>query len=417
MSMSQASLLNGLIVAMLGCLLFAGVSRADDAPENEVRFMFIVAVPPETPKWAGVYISGNTVSLGNWKADGLKLTRVADGRYAGSALLPTGGTVEYKVTLGNWNQSERDITGKDIPNRLITVDSQLPRTEITVAAWATDAATKSEVQPKNTLSGTVKFHPDFKSDVLKNSRTVAVYLPPGYERDKSARYPVLYMHDGQNLFDAATSFAGEWGADETAERLIAGGKIEPLIIVGIYNNAQRMDEYSPDRDAKRNAGGRGADYARFVVDEVKPFIDRTYRTRPGRADTGIAGSSLGGLISLYACSKYPEVFSRCGIISPALMWNDASILDALEKNHGWMKGHRFWLDMGTAEGSQIDQFSEALKYTRRLARIFDSAGLKNNRDYHYVEVEKGEHNERAWSARFDKTLMFLYPTSSTTSGQ
>jgi predicted alpha/beta superfamily hydrolase len=107
--------------------------------------------------------------------------------------------------------------------------------------------------------------------------------------------------------------------------------------------------------------------------------------------------------------QYPDTFSRCGVVSPALMWNDASILQRLEKDHRALKGVRFWLDMGTSEGKQIDQFSEALKYTRRLASIFDSAGLKKGRDYTYLEVSDGQHNETAWAARFDQVLTFLYP--------
>src|SRR5262245_13166693 len=146
----------------------------------------------------------------------------------------------------------------------------------------------------------MRYHRDFRSSFLKRPRTLIVSLPPGYLTHSRHRYPVLYLHDGQNLFNPATSFAGAaWEADKTAARLMRGKRIRPLIQVGICNTDDRLDEYGPWRDRSEKAGGRGKRYARFLVEEVKPFIDRTYRTLRDREWTGVAGSSLGGLISLY----------------------------------------------------------------------------------------------------------------------
>ncbi len=384
---------------------------------EKVTVEFDIWVPSDTPRDAQVYLVGNIPALHGWSLPGLSAERVDSGHYRAKIEVPTGTRIEYKLTRGSWETVEKDAAGAEIANRTFSVDGPA-KIEVTVGRWAGGANPTGPIKTRS-VTGDVKYHPDFPSKYLKNERTIVVYLPPDYEKKKKRRYPVLYMHDGQNLFDASTSFIGiEWQADEHAERLIKAGTIEPLIIVGLYNTPDRMNEYAPDRDEDRSAGrhgdstgraAKGDAYAKFLVEEVKPFIDKTYRTRPDRANTGVAGSSMGGLISLYICYKYPKVFSRCGILSPSLMWNDRSILKKLEKDHDWMKGTRFWLDMGTEEGRQIPGFSGASKDTRRLAKIFDDAGLAQDRDYRYLEVAGGQHNEGAWAARFDQVLEFFYP--------
>lgn len=395
-----------------------------DQPAH-VEIEFVVTVPGDTPTDAAPFVAGNRPELGNWRADGLPLIRNEDGRFHARLNFPDGAEVEYKITLGDWTRVERDASGRDVSNRRFTAASRLVvRAE--VASWggartqsaasaptpATQpgASTPSTRRPSRT--GDIRLHEYFRSRLLSNERTLAIYLPPDYTRRPSARYPVLYMHDGQNLFDAATSFLGvEWQADEHAERLIRAGRIEPIIIVGIYNTPDRMHEYTPQADAQRDAGGRGRQYARFLVEEVKPFIDKTYRTIPDRAHTAVAGSSLGGLISLYLAREHREVFSQCGVVSPALMWADAALLKEVEGKSNWMAGTRFWLDMGTDEGRQIGTFNRAIELTRRLERAFLAAGLITGRDYYYAEIHEGQHNEAAWAARFDRMLLFFYGRS------
>jgi predicted alpha/beta superfamily hydrolase len=216
------------------------------------------------------------------------------------------------------------------------------------------------------------------------------------------------MHDGQNLFDDATSFAGEWHADETAERLIKQGAILPLIIVGIENaGAERVDEYTPV--SSRGEGGRGALYAKFLVEEVKPFIDKTYRTKPDRANTGVAGSSLGGLISLYIVKQYPQVFSRCGAVSPSLWWNLGQFLAEAQTDATWARGTRIWLDMGTVEDDQkpvisLLRVNDGTNFAQSLQR----AGLRPETDFAWRKIEGAGHNEAAWADRFDDVLIYLY---------
>lgn len=252
-------------------------------------------------------------------------------------------------------------------------------------------------------------HDAFPSARLDHARTVTVHLPPGYDRDPARRYPVLYLHDGQNVFDdARAAFGVSWRAADTADRLTHAGRIRPLILVGVDNTPARLDEYAVWRDDGQHAGGRGDDHARFLVEELKPFIDREYRTLPGRAHTGVAGSSLGGLASLTTAWRYPDVFSTCGILSPSLWWAKERVLTELRHHPGWMKRTRFWLCMGTREGTQRGPVTPHLRRTRHLVHLFDHAGLVPGRDYYYWEVAGGEHNEAAWAARFDKVLLYFH---------
>jgi predicted alpha/beta superfamily hydrolase len=252
-------------------------------------------------------------------------------------------------------------------------------------------------------------HDDFPSALLGNRRTLSVHLPPGYDDAPARRYPVLYLHDGQNLFDPAlAAFGVAWEADATADRLAAAGRIEPVILVGIANTPERLDEYAVHRDGRARAGGRGRLYGRFVVEEVKPFIDRQYRTRPGREDTAVAGSSMGGLISLYMAREHADCFSRCGVMSPALWWRRGRVFRDLEADAGWMRRVRFWLDVGTRESGRRGPVPAAVRQARRLVAQFDAAGLAPGRDYYYWEVAGGEHNEAAWAARFDKVLLYFF---------
>ena len=391
-------------ICCLMMLWFSPLAAAEDVPVE-----FFVSVPKDTDGKATLYIAGNLEAVGNWKTDVLALKRLDDGRYYAKVRLPDGAKLEYKITRGSWETVEKGKDGSEIANRQLTVAPGM-KVEIDVQAWATQPqpAVDKPALP-HTLTGEIRYHEKFKSRYLENERTLIVYLPPGYKKDADRRYAVLYMHDGQNLFDTATSFIGvEWQADETAERLIKAGRIEPIIIVGIYNNADRVNEYTPYKDKSEKTGGKGDLYAKFLVEEVKPFIDKEYRTRPDREHTAVAGSSLGGLISLYICMKYPETFSMCGAISPAIMWADGRILKDLRENTAKLKGVRFWVDMGTKEGKQVESFSNAIGSARDLIAIFDKAGLIPGRDYYYWEVAEGEHNETAWAGRLDKILLYFF---------
>jgi len=269
----------------------------------------------------------------------------------------------------------------------------------------------SFAQQPHTLTGDVRLHKDFHSNILNNDRNVIVYLPPGYDKSKSKRYSVFYMHDGQNLFDGATSFipGQEWRVDETAEALIKGEKIEPLVIVGIYNTgAERVNEYTAAQDPKYKAGGKADLYGRFLVEELKPFIDKTYRTKLDARHTGIGGSSLGGLISLYLAFKYPTVFTRVAVMSPSVWWADNYIVHFTE-NQSHKSPLLIWLDTGTKEGRDSAEAQRTVEGARLLKMTLIGKGWKEGKNFKYFEADGAEHNEKAWATRMAAVLEFLFP--------
>jgi len=251
----------------------------------------------------------------------------------------------------------------------------------------------------------LRLHRKFRSQFLEPERTLIVYVPPDYERDTHQRYPVLYMHDGQNLFDSSTAFAGnEWRLDDTAEELIEQGAIEPLIIVGIYNTGeQRIHEYTPTADAKLG-GGKADLYGRMLVEEIRPFIDGTYRTLRAAENTGLGGSSLGGLVTLHLGLKYPQIFGKLAILSPSVWWDNKVILREIEQLPQ-RPDLKIWLDMGTEEGGM------ALEDTEMLRDAMSAKGWSVGQDLAYSEILGATHSENSWAERVGPFLQFLFPAS------
>jgi predicted alpha/beta superfamily hydrolase len=217
---------------------------------------------------------------------------------------------------------------------------------------------------------------------------------------------VLYLHDGQNLFDAATAFAGnEWGLDELAEEMISNHEMEPLIIVGIYNaGPKRMAEYTHVPD-QRGRGGRAKRYAKLIAEDLKPFIDSEYRTLPDTENTALGGSSLGGLVTLYLGLHYPGIFGKLIVMSPSVWWANRAILREIRKLKK-KPPQKIWLDIGTCEGTNPEHCVED---ARMLRDALIAKGWQLEKDFRFVEDEGAGHNEKAWGFRMRDALRFMFP--------
>jgi predicted alpha/beta superfamily hydrolase len=252
-------------------------------------------------------------------------------------------------------------------------------------------------------------HEKFRSRFLRNQRDLIVYLPPGYHEQPQRHFPVLYMHDGQNLFDAATSFVPgmDWHVGHTADNFILTGAVQPLIIVGIYNAGKaRINEYTPTK-APRLGGGRADQYAKFLMQEVMPFIQGEYRALSDPRVTGIGGSSLGALLSLYLGLKHPQTFGRIAALSPSIWWNQR-VIYRFAAAAPVEPRPRIWLDIGTQEGPRI------VPEVEQLRDILLQRGWQLGKDLSYQRMEGAEHNEAAWAQRVGPFLQFLYPAAEST---
>jgi predicted alpha/beta superfamily hydrolase len=252
--------------------------------------------------------------------------------------------------------------------------------------------------------GSLEYPGAFHSTILGNDRQLVVYLPPGYHADAERRYPVLYMQDGQNLFDGRTSFVPgqHWHLGETADNLIREGAVEPLIIVGVYNAGERrIEEYTPTADPNFKVGGRADLYARMLAEELKPYVDASYRTKPGREHTGVGGSSLGGLLSLYVGLGRGETFGRVIAMSPSLWWDDCWLLRNLDSVARGPKP-KVWIDAGTLEGANTDCNAEALR------DALAARGYVPGRDVEFMRAEGARHSEQDWAHRVHHGLRFTF---------
>lgn len=269
------------------------------------------------------------------------------------------------------------------------------------------------LRTRHTVVGDLRVLPEIASPQLGNLRDLFVYLPPSYAAGDTRRYPVLYMHDGQNLFDTALSYAGEWQVDETMERLATEGR--EAIVVGVPNMGyDRLLEYGPFAE-RRHGESRADAYLAFLAETVKPLIDSSFRTLPERASTGVAGSSMGGLISLYAFFKRPELFGFAGVLSPSLWFGRRATLGFVARAP-FLPG-RLYLDTGTREGPPRSHnplmarriSTRVLADARRLRRVLLRKGYRVGQDLCYVEDPGGRHSEADWARRLPDALRFLLP--------
>lgn len=257
----------------------------------------------------------------------------------------------------------------------------------------------------------VRKHTGFASRFLPGERGIWVYVPPGYEEGRERRYPLLILQDGQNLFDPETSFirGRTWRVAENADEAIMAGDVEPLVIVGVQNAGElRLAEYTPVRDWKMG-GGEASKYAEMLTHELLPFLHGKYRLRSDANDTGIGGSSLGGLVSLWMGLRYPQIFGKLAVLSPSVWWNHRFIVGYVSEAAGALdlgqaRRPRIWLDVGDQEGRRTLADAEILH-----ARL-KAHGWRDGLDLHFEAVAGGTHDEAAWAERVQPMLRFLFPS-------
>jgi len=356
---------------------------------------FVVdSIPKDTPADARLFIA---VDFNSWQpADShFELTKEDNGSYSIQLEAKTEGTsIQYKFTRGSWESVEKGPSGEEINNRVFTYGNG-DTVMVKIDNWA-DQGTGNPTG--STAAQNVHIvDAQFYIPQLDRHRRIWIYLPPSYDSSE-VNYPVLYMHDGQNIFDVQTSYAGEWEVDETLNKLAAKGVPVP-IVVGINNGgAYRIEELTPWSNPAYG-GGKGALYMRFVVETLKPFIDAHYRTLPDRKHTALMGSSLGGLISFYGAMKYQDVFSRSGDFSPSFWYSDS--LWSFVKEQGKQTGIRFYMLAGGDEGSHT------VENIQRMKDSLIAVGFDTNEVYTKV-VPGGQHNEKLWRENFEEAFLWLF---------
>jgi predicted alpha/beta superfamily hydrolase len=279
---------------------------------------------------------------------------------------------------------------------------------IAFLAIATTHQQQPEVRRISSLTGDITVLRDFESKNLGNKRNISIYLPPDYKTSPGRRYPVLYCHDGQNVFDGATSYVPnkEWRIDEAAEALIKAGLIQPIIIVAIDNGQmERGNEYLPTKIKMGNNefGGKADLYGRFLLEEVKAYIDKTYRTKPDASNTALLGSSLGGVVTYYLGITHADKFSLLGVISPSVWVNNREMIKRTEALPKKLK-LRIWIDMGTQEGS------DSVRDANDLFLGLQKKGWKPGKELVFYKDGFAQHNEEAWARRVPAILLWMFGT-------
>lgn len=393
-----------LIIAFLGA-----ASCAKEAPPCCTATIMAV-VPEGTP---AVYLAGNLESLGPWKADGVLLR--GEGRERVVKLhAPKGADLEYKFTLGSWDREALGPSGMVMANFRLTVDGDVgARHEI--GDFKKEAKEYIADFKGSGVNGTLIYWTDVASKFLAETRHVEIWLPPGYDQERDRRYKVLYMSDGQNLFDPRIANTGtDWGVDEAAASLVEEGAIEPIIVVGVWSSSSRGEEYSPWHGAPQ--------YAKFLIEELMPRVNAEFRTLTGPENTAHMGSSMGGLLSFYLAIYHPEAFGACGCVSTHFPLSEAVvaqhfqtietsaapdttpyILREIESGLKVPPNARLWFDYGT-EGLDAEYGATHAAVREWLA----AQDLVEGRDYSVRDYAGATHNEASWRARLKDPLAFLY---------
>ncbi len=356
------------------------------AMAQEAQLTIRVNAPATTPAQDSLIVIGNQGVWGFWiypKSKALK--SIGNNLWEGTYTFPLQTDLEFKVTRGSYFKEALYNGNGQVPQSVKLKLKKDTTIVLNPSNW-------NDIYQRS-IVGTVRYHHNFSSSFLRHVRNVVVWLPPSYNENSNKKYPVLYANDGQNLFDHSNLSGSEWRMDEIADSLMRKGEIEEFIIVGIANTKDRMIEY--------NGTPEGENYLKFIVTELKPFIDKTYRTKPDRSNTGITGSSMGGLISFYAIYNYPEIFSKSACFSSGFYFDDGDILQKIKNNLQPLQNSLIYLDCG---GKDLDY--DFLPSNRLVNEILDK---DKKIKVLYKEFPNDPHNEVAWSKRLDVPFKFLFP--------
>ena len=356
-----------------------------------MRLTVRVILPRSTPSEARITIAGDHTEFGSWDPSVVDLSRRGDSIAERTFDLAPGRRIAFKVTRGTWDtEAIFSVTGEVPGNTVVELQGDTLVT-LRPIGWRDNMT-----RPSSTLTGNTRVFSDVPGEGLRYSRSVVVRLPPSYSTETSRRYPVLYMHDGQNCFDRSTAaFNAEWRADEMMDSLAHVGAIEEVIIVGINNTSDRIAEYSDTP--------LGQAYAAFVVDKVKPLVDSVYRTLPGPEHTAVMGSSMGGLISFLFTWWYPDVFGKAACLSSVFDRGRTRVIDLVESEHARRPRLRVYMDCGGAPGEVT--LKEGMEY---MVSVLKTRGYVQGSDFTWFFDPDAEHNEKAWAGRLWRPMEFLF---------
>ncbi|MCA0932764.1 alpha/beta hydrolase [Lutimonas saemankumensis] len=356
----------------------------------QVTFV-IDEIPENTPVGEKIFISGN---FEGWTGgqDKYKMKSM-QGKYVYTFNEMDERPIEFKFTRGSWATVEVDHEGLQMENRTYSFKRENDTVNLSISRWHDFSPAKS------TASKNVRvLDENFDMLPLNKKRRIWIYLPEEYENDQK-KYPVLYMHDGQNLFDATTSFSGEWQVDETLDKLKDSIGLELIVVAIDHGGAERIDEYSPWNLENYPTNAEGDQYVRFISENLKPYVDENYRTLKEAENTGIMGSSLGGLISFYTAIEYPEVFGIAGIFSPSFPLVDEEI--EISQRNPELQKLRIYFMSGGREGHNV------VKEMKLMSEKMIQSGIPVENIYTRVNPV-GEHNEKLWKAEFERAVIWLF---------
>ncbi|BDD05780.1 phosphonate ABC transporter ATP-binding protein [Aureibacter tunicatorum] len=355
---------------------------------DEMKNVTFTIESPDLDANKEVYISGSLEELGYWSPNQVKLSYVGGHKWSIDLMLPEDEAVEYKFTLGSWENEGADANGLPLPN------FYLNSFEDSVANHSIYFWKDGDIEPQGQITGHVEYMKNVEGEGIL-PRDVIIWLPEDYDEHQSKKYPVLYMHDGQNIIDPKTSsFGVDWQVDETVTDLISKEELKSVIVVGVYNTVNRTDEYTP--------GEKGTAYMEFMAHKLKPMIDKKFRTLQDRKNTYIGGSSAGGIMAFMLAWEYPDIYSGAICMSPAFKIEQIDYVKDVKSFTGEKKPLKLYIDNG-GKGLEIKLQPGIDEMMSALA----GKGYVIGDDLMYVIDPEAEHFESAWAERMPKALKFV----------